>query len=264
MPREAGNRYARCVHQRLGGFSLDETRRYVHACLFGAGCQWGEELFPEDAIVDVQAFTQGIVGDVNTVCFRALNQLVERAGEQDRPVRVSRMLLKEVGTRLGLRYDPLTRQLLEEALTPEAVKLSMPGELAVDAARLFVTSGGRTVADVVLDRPRMILGRDRTCDISLNSHYVSRYQNLFVSTPEGWLLIDLNSTNGSFVNGRRVREHRLRDGDVIGVGIHQLRFIDRDQAARPVPAAAEAAAVTAEHIPSQTLVMPAARIERQA
>jgi pSer/pThr/pTyr-binding forkhead associated (FHA) protein len=38
------------------------------------------------------------------------------------------------------------------------------------------------------------------------------------------MLIDLSSTNGCFVNGRRVREHRLRDGDLIAVGHHQLRF----------------------------------------
>jgi pSer/pThr/pTyr-binding forkhead associated (FHA) protein len=45
-----------------------------------------------------------------------------------------------------------------------------------------------------------------------------------METPDGWLLIDLGSTNGCFVNGRRVREHRLRDGDLIAVGHHQLRF----------------------------------------
>jgi pSer/pThr/pTyr-binding forkhead associated (FHA) protein len=38
------------------------------------------------------------------------------------------------------------------------------------------------------------------------------------------MMIDLSSTNGSFVNGRRVREHRLRDGDLIAVGHHQMRF----------------------------------------
>jgi adenylate cyclase len=53
---------------------------------------------------------------------------------------------------------------------------------------------------------------------------VSRFQNLFMETPDGWLLIDLSSTNGCFVNGRRVREHRLRDGDLIVIGHHQVRF----------------------------------------
>jgi pSer/pThr/pTyr-binding forkhead associated (FHA) protein len=71
----------------------------------------------------------------------------------------------------------------------------------------------------------MVLGRDRSCDISVDSSFVSRYQNLFLETPEGWLLIDLNSTNGCFVNGRRVSEHHLRDGDLIAIGQHELRFV---------------------------------------
>jgi len=75
-----------------------------------------------------------------------------------------------------------------------------------------------------LNRPRMVLGRDDSCDISLDSRYVSRFQNLFMETPEGWVLIDLSSTNGCFVNGRRIREHRLRDGDLIAIGHHQVRF----------------------------------------
>ncbi len=70
----------------------------------------------------------------------------------------------------------------------------------------------------------MILGRDAGCDISLDSTYLSRYQNLFMQTSNGWMIIDLSSTNGCFVNGRRVREHRLRDGDFISVGHHQLKF----------------------------------------
>ncbi len=87
-----------------------------------------------------------------------------------------------------------------------------------------MSSGRSVVAEVALNRPRMVLGRDDSCDISLDSRYVSRFQNLFMETPEGWLLIDLSSTNGCFVNGRRVREHRLRDGDLIAVGQHQIRF----------------------------------------
>jgi len=71
----------------------------------------------------------------------------------------------------------------------------------------------------------MILGRAEGCDISLESSFVSRYQNLFMETEKGWVLIDLNSTNGCYVNGNRVREHNLQDGDVIAVGHHQLSFV---------------------------------------
>jgi len=78
----------------------------------------------------------------------------------------------------------------------------------------------------------MVLGRDESCDISLDSRYVSRFQNLFLETADGWMLIDLSSTNGCFVNGRRVREHRLRDGDLIAVGHHQMRFTGPSAKAR--------------------------------
>ena len=65
LPQYNGGPLARGIHQRLNGFTLEETRGYVHASLRGAGCDWAEELIPDDVIVDIQAFTQGVVGDIN-------------------------------------------------------------------------------------------------------------------------------------------------------------------------------------------------------
>jgi hypothetical protein len=225
MMREDQGGWARQVHQRLTGFSLDETQSYIRACLHGGGCHWEEELIPEDVIVDIQGFSYGVVGDINTLCFEALEALVAKPISEERSPKLTRALLKEIGNRLQLKYDPSAWQTVEEALTPEGVQLSDYDGLNGRPARLFVSSGGKTVAEVGLNRARMVLGRDPSCDISLDSNYVSRYQNLFMESADGWLLIDLNSTNGSFVNGRRVREHRLQDGDVIAVGRHQLRFV---------------------------------------
>ena len=225
LPAHNGGPLARAVHQRLAGFTLDETRAYVRACLQGAGCDWAEELVPDDVIVDIQAFTQGVVGDVNALAGIALDTVATRAAGSMRHPKLTRAVLKEAGTHLSLRYDASAwAQVAEEALSAEAVHLSDPAELKVETARLLVSSGRKVVAEIVLNRPRMVLGRDDSCDISLDSRFVSRYQNLFMETPDGWVLIDLSSTNGCFVNGRRVREHRLRDGDLIAVGHHQLRF----------------------------------------
>jgi type II secretory pathway predicted ATPase ExeA len=225
LPLYNGGPLARAVHQRLSGFTLEETRAYVHACLRGAGCDWAAELFPDDVIVDIQAFTQGVVGDINAICRVALNAVAQRVGGTNRQPRVTRALLKEAGTYLNLRYDASAwEQTSEEALSPDAVHLTDPSDLRVEAARLIVTSGRKHVAEISLNRPRMVLGRDDSCDISLDSMYVSRYQNLFMETADGWLLIDLSSTNGCFVNGRRVREHRLRDGDLIAVGQNLVGF----------------------------------------
>src|SRR5690606_40589213 len=222
------------VHQRLGGFTLDETISYIRACLHGAGCEWIEELFPEETLLDVQAFTRGIVGDINALC-RDVLEVVAAQGDDLRQPRVTRALLQDAAAKLHLRYDPTPwRQRSEETLSAESVQVADPRELRIEEARLIVTSGGRAIAEVSLSRTRMVLGRDPSCDISLDSSYVSRYQNLFMQTSDGWLLFDLNSTNGCFVNGRRVREHRLRDGDLIAVGQHQLRFAS-PSAARDVP-----------------------------
>jgi general secretion pathway protein A len=226
LPESTEGMRSRHEHQRLTGFMLDETQTYIRACLHGAGCYWEEELIPEEVIVDIQGFTRGVVADINVLCCEALNVLAERVGEGGRQPKLARILLKEIGAKLNLKYDPSAWQLVEEALTPDAVQLTNPEELKLEAARLFVSSGGRTVVEIALNRPRIVLGRDQSCDISLDSSYVSRYQNLFMETADGWLLIDLNSTNGSFVNGRRIREHRLRDGDVIAVGRHQMRFAE--------------------------------------
>jgi general secretion pathway protein A len=224
LPQYDGGPFARAAHQRLTGFTLDETRSYIWACLRGAGCDWAEELVPDEVALDVQAFTQGIVGDINALCCSALDAIAERSTGSNRQPKITRGVLKEVGAKLNLRYDASAWAQPLEELSPDAVHLTDPSRLRLEAARLIVSSGRTVVAEVTLNRPRMVLGRDDSCDISLDSRYVSRFQNLFLETPEGWMLIDLSSTNGCFVNGRRIREHPLRDGDLIAVGHHQMRF----------------------------------------
>jgi hypothetical protein len=224
LPQYDGGPLARAAHQRLAGFTADETRAYVWTCLRGVGCDWAEELVPEDVILDIQAFTQGVVGDINALCCAALDAIAERSTGSNRQPKLTRALLKEAGAHLNLRYDAAAWAQPVEELSPKAVHLSNPNGLRLEAARLIVSSGRTVVAEVTLDRPRMVLGRDDSCDISLDSRYVSRFQNLFLETPDGWMLIDLSSTNGCFVNGRRVREHRLSDGDLIAVGHHHMRF----------------------------------------
>jgi len=253
LPQFDGGPLARAVHQRLIGFTLEETRSYIRACLGGAGCTWSEELMPDDVIVDVQAFTQGVVGDINMLCARALETLASRSAGSSRQPRVTRALLKEIGTELHLRYDATAWEPAEEKLSADAVHLSDPSELKIEAARLVVSSGRERIAEITLNRPRMVLGRDESCDISLDSMYVSRFQNLFMETREGWVLIDLGSTNGCFVNGRRVREHRLRDGDLIAVGHHQLRFQGPKGATDALPA---------DETASATLVVPKPEVGR--
>lgn len=225
ISQHEGGYLARAVHYPLAGFTSEETTSYVRTVLTGAGCVWADELVGDEVALDIQAFTQGVVGDIDALCYETLEALAARTGDSTQQPRITRALLKDVGSRLHLRYDPNAwKRQPSNDVQPDAVQTSEHKELKINAARLLVSSGGQLVAEISLNRPRMVLGRDQSCDISLNSSFVSRYQNLFMETTEGWMLIDLNSTNGCFVNGRKIAEHRLRDGDLISVGHHQIRF----------------------------------------
>ena len=241
IPVGSGPPLAPYAHARLTGFTLDETAEYIMACLQSVGGQDAHRLFPEDVLRDVQAYTQGIVRDINSLCFEALNLMACENGE-GADADLDPALIAAAAERLNLRHDPSFSSDPEDVLSAESIQQTDPGELELQAAHLLVTSRGNVIADIALNRPRMVLGRDESCDISLHSSYVSRYQNLFMETAAGWLLIDLGSTNGCFVNGRRVTHHELRDGDIIAVGHHQLSFVgprDRRAATRSdVPASA--------------------------
>lgn len=80
-----------------------------------------------------------------------------------------------------------------------------------------------------LDVDHTVLGRDEDCQIVVPAQAVSRRHAALQRTKHGWSIVDLNSSNGTFVNGERVSEQGrpLRDGDeVVLAGKVALRFVD--------------------------------------
>jgi pSer/pThr/pTyr-binding forkhead associated (FHA) protein len=68
------------------------------------------------------------------------------------------------------------------------------------------------------------IGRAPSCEIVLDDRNVSRRHAEIRRRGPVVVLIDLDSTNGTIVNGRRVREHPLADGDRITLGNSRLTF----------------------------------------
>jgi hypothetical protein len=58
---------------------------------------------------------------------------------------------------------------------------------------------------------------------------VSGHHSLIINILNDSFLEDLNSTNGTYVNGKLIKKHALQHGDVITVGHHQLRFVEDDE-----------------------------------
>jgi pSer/pThr/pTyr-binding forkhead associated (FHA) protein len=76
------------------------------------------------------------------------------------------------------------------------------------------------------DGESVIVGRSRSCDLALRSPDASRRHAEIAPGASGWLVRDLDSTNGTFVNGERIRERPLRPGDRIEIGSDAITFCE--------------------------------------
>ncbi len=70
----------------------------------------------------------------------------------------------------------------------------------------------------------VVIGRSRSCDLRLPSSDASRRHAEIVHSGGSFLLRDLASTNGTFVNGNRIAEHVLCPGDCIEIGSSEIRY----------------------------------------
>ena len=75
-----------------------------------------------------------------------------------------------------------------------------------------------------LEAPATVLGRSRQCDVVINDPNVSRRHAEVRREGDGYVLVDLGSTNGLTVNGQEVKRAALADGDQVQLGTTALRF----------------------------------------
>ncbi|MCP4360838.1 MAG: protein kinase [Chloroflexi bacterium] len=93
------------------------------------------------------------------------------------------------------------------AVPQPAVEYEMPTEvhdLVESAVSIVILCQGQKPRRISLNRPRIRIGRSKENDIVLNSHDVSRHHALLEKTAKGWLLADLNSSAGTFWQGRKL------------------------------------------------------------
>jgi Protein of unknown function (DUF3662)/FHA domain len=94
-------------------------------------------------------------------------------------------------------------------------------EPALDRRQALLVGEGRRN---VLSGSRVVLGRSREADIVVNDPNVSRRHAELRRDEGGWQIVDLGSTNGIKVNGRRVDQQELSAGDQITLGVTDLTF----------------------------------------
>jgi predicted nucleic acid-binding Zn-ribbon protein len=94
-------------------------------------------------------------------------------------------------------------------------------------ARVLIRTDGNTDFVHVLGR-RTRIGRGPDNELVLDTKHVSRYHAVLLAGPAHTSLEDLNSTNGTFVNGKRITRQVLKDGDRVTIGRTQFRYTVRD------------------------------------
>jgi pSer/pThr/pTyr-binding forkhead associated (FHA) protein len=95
-------------------------------------------------------------------------------------------------------------------------------------ARLVLHLDGQVLAEYNMSKERYTVGRLPDNDIRIDNPAVSGHHALVINILNDSFLEDLNSTNGTYVNGKIIKKHALQHADVITVGHHALRFVDGD------------------------------------
>ena len=224
----------------LGTLSAAEMHAYIRHRLEVAGAG-DREIFAEDTYAEIFRCTSGVPRLVNTLCDTAMLA----AFGQDR----DHVLIEDVNTSIQeLGWHEPQAQPNPEGVVP-AANAERPGNNAgqnratqgdgsdalTDTAndgfsgpvgRVIVVTEGRTTQELPLSVGRVIIGRTSDNDIQVDSRFVSRHHCQIITGTEGSVIEDLNSTNGIFVQGKRVRRYNLNDGDIVVIGKHEIIYVD--------------------------------------
>ena len=207
------------ISSRLtGDFHLEplrpsESADYLHAKLRAGGCLDPIAVLPLDVCNDLHIASAGWPGVLDRIVLLALakaekcpigNELIERP-----------------------RVPIGTPSLVDDS--DDIATNGANGTNGADEggpAKLFLTYNGRTLREIEMTRSRLLVGRSDHNDVSVNSRYISRHHALFVRQGSATFLMDLNSTNGTYINSQRVSNHVLLHDDVISIGNHGIKFHD--------------------------------------
>ncbi len=147
-------------------------------------------------------------------------------------------------------------------------------------AKLVLSSDGVITKEFLLEQEVFNIGRKSQNDIQIDDISVSGTharvlveQNFYMENLKDVYIEDANSTNGTYVNGKKIKKHMLRHGDMIQIGRHEFKFLDDDApdfdktvviapttenvakepVPEPVPGAAPSAADQSEQPPKQAV-----------
>ncbi len=192
------------VH-RLRNMTPAETRDYLYEKLYAAGADEPGKLMPESVCKHIFDASGGWPGVVDRLADFALSK----------------------ATHLPITEDLIEHRNLPEDMQAQVALTSVASSKDEDdgTPKLMVSRHGELLSEIPIGQARVMIGRSPHNDVAIDSKFASRHHALLVCNGSSTLLMDLNSTNGTFVNSRRISNHVLRHDDVISLGSFRLKFV---------------------------------------
>jgi pSer/pThr/pTyr-binding forkhead associated (FHA) protein len=122
--------------------------------------------------------------------------------------------------------EGLTERVDAIACLDESVRRKAISERPSGPGRFLEVQGPGETLLIPLGSGVMHIGRGLSADLHLDEKSVSRRHAMLVERPSGARLLDDRSSNGTFVNGRRIVQADLHNGDVIVLGRVVLRYLE--------------------------------------
>jgi general secretion pathway protein A len=206
----------------LTALSKAETNSYIEHRLEVAGSQ-GRRIFAEETFPTIFRYTGGVPRLINTLCDTSL---MAAFGRDKDTVEVEDLdaALKELQWVEFASSTNRMKQMVESDRTGSHPSSTATAQAVV--GRILLASEGKTVVERELRPGRLVIGRTPDNDLQIDSKFISRHHCQIVTQADSCLIEDLNSTNGIYVQSKRVRRHNLNDGDVVQVGQHEIMYID--------------------------------------
>jgi pSer/pThr/pTyr-binding forkhead associated (FHA) protein len=96
--------------------------------------------------------------------------------------------------------------------------------------RLHITPAEGEPFEHMIEGEAEVIGRSTRCDLSLADRFLSRQHARIYLEDDGWLIEDMGSRNGTFVNGRRISgPSPVGPGDVVAMSASLIKVLSRDQ-----------------------------------
>lgn len=182
--------------------SAVESMKYLHARLVACGVRKPDSIFPMDVCDRLHEMSGGWSGQLDTCAMAAIERALTF------PLDVADTSDRDSNSDPGAKVPTLTGSKAVRALSPPKLIVSRHGERSLNIA--------------VRDH-KVLIGRSGLADVVLEDRFVSNAHALLLLYTDALVLLDLNSSNGTYVNSVRTRTIALRNNDIISLGHYRIK-----------------------------------------